>query len=65
VNFDRNDLRTFLRIVRSGTIGAAAETLRFDVTTVRRRLSGGQTDKLVRIMKTETTMRRDHDVLVS
>jgi DNA-binding transcriptional LysR family regulator len=39
VNFDWNNLHTFLHVVRGGTIGAAAEALRFDVTTVRRRLS--------------------------
>lgn len=37
-NFDWNDLHTFLHVARDGTIGAAAETLRLDVTTVRRRL---------------------------
>lgn len=39
MNFDWNDLHTFLHVARSGTIGAAAEALRFDVTTVRRRLA--------------------------
>ena len=38
-NFEWNDLHTFLRVVRCGTIGAAAEALRVDVTTVRRRLA--------------------------
>ena len=38
-NFDWSDLYTFLHVARDGTIGAAAETLRLDVTTVRRRLT--------------------------
>ena len=40
MNFEWNDLHTFLHVARSGTIGAAAEALRCDVTTVRRRLAG-------------------------
>ena len=40
VNFEWNDLHSFLHVVRGGTIGAAAESLRCDVTTVRRRLAG-------------------------
>jgi DNA-binding transcriptional LysR family regulator len=39
MKFEWNDLYAFLHVVRSGTIGAAAEALRFDVTTVRRRLA--------------------------
>jgi DNA-binding transcriptional LysR family regulator len=39
MNFDWNDLHTFLHVVRGGTAGAAAETLALDVTTVRRRLA--------------------------
>lgn len=39
VNFEWNDLHSFLHVVRGGTIGAAADTLRCDVTTVRRRLA--------------------------
>ena len=38
-DFDWTDLHTFLQIVRKGTIVAAAERLRLDVTTVRRRLA--------------------------
>ena len=38
-NFDWTDLNTFLHVARKGTIGAAAEVLRLDVTTVRRRLA--------------------------
>jgi DNA-binding transcriptional LysR family regulator len=38
-NFDWTDLHTFLHVAREGTIGAAAEALRLDVTTVRRRLA--------------------------
>jgi DNA-binding transcriptional LysR family regulator len=44
MNFEWSDLHTFLQVVRSGTIGAAAEALRFDVTTVRRRLAALEQD---------------------
>jgi len=37
--FDWSDLYTFLHVARDGTIGAAAEALRLDVTTIRRRLT--------------------------
>lgn len=39
MNFDWNDLHTFLHVVRAGTVVSAAENLRFDVTTIRRRLA--------------------------
>jgi DNA-binding transcriptional LysR family regulator len=39
MNFEWNDLHIFLHVVRGGTIGAAADALRVDVTTVRRRLA--------------------------
>jgi DNA-binding transcriptional LysR family regulator len=41
-DFDWTDLHTFLQAARNGTMATAAERLRLDVTTVRRRLAALQ-----------------------